>query len=427
MGPAGPKHAPSGLRAEVITVGTELVQGLVVDTHSAWISTRLAGLGIPTDYHTSVGDDVERLERLIRRASSRSGVVIVVGGLGPTADDITREAVARAVDRTLVLHQPSLDTISKLFADWGREMSDNNRSQAWLPEGAEVMPNSCGTAPGFILEAAGSLVFAFPGPPHELHAMMDDAALPRLRSLKPLPEVLCLRRLHCFGVGESQVDEKIRHLMSPERNPNVGLLVSNYVITVKLTARAASTEEAAALNAGTEREIRGLLGDIVFGTDDETMAGVVARELMSRGRTIAVAESCTGGMIAEWLTDVSGISRSFLAGVVSYSDDAKREMLGVPGELLERHGAVSEPVAAAMAEGVRRRTGADVSVAVTGIAGPTGGTPDKPVGLVYIALADDSGVDVRECGFHGTRDRIRCRTALTALDRVRRWACSLPE
>ena len=427
MGPPGPKHAGRGLRAEVITVGSELVQGLVTDAHSAWISSRLADIGIPTDYHTSVGDDVERVAALVRQAVSRSDVVMVAGGLGPTADDITREAVAHAAGKPLVLHQPSLDVIAAMFARWGRGMSENNRSQAFIPEGADVMPNRRGTAPGFIVQMDEALVFVFPGPPHELHAMVEDLALPHLRSLQTVPEVLRLRRIHCFGVGESQVDEKIRHLMSPDRNPSVGLLVSGYVITVKIAARAASTEAADVMIAETEGQVRSLLGDIVFGTDEETMGGVVARELIARGLTIALAESCTGGMIAEWLTRVSGISRSFLAGVVSYSNDAKREMLGVPTELLETQGAVSEPVARAMAEGVRTRTGADVSVAVTGIAGPTGGTPEKPVGLVYIARADADGVDVRECRFHGSRQRIRCRTGLAALDMVRRWMHALPE
>jgi nicotinamide-nucleotide amidase len=214
--------------------------------------------------------------------------------------------------------------------------------------------------------------------------------------------------------------------MDPARNPNVGLLVNNYVITVKITAYGGSEAEADALLAQTEREVRGLLGDAVFGVDDETMADAVARELARRRLTIALAESCTGGLVARLLTDVSGISRSFLAGVVSYSNEAKRDILGVPAGLLEGHGAVSAPVARAMAEGMRRLTGADVAVGVTGIAGPEGGTPEKPVGLVYIALAGPDGTQVRECRLHGTRERIRVRSALTALDVVRIWANSVP-
>lgn len=426
MGCPEPSEARSGLRAEVITVGTELVQGLITDTNSAWISTRLASIGVPVDYHTSVADDLEHLEQAVKLAASRSGVVIVAGGLGPTADDITREAIARAAGRPLVLHQPSLDYISGLFASWGHEMAENNRSQAFLPEGAEVIPNGSGTAPGFALEIDRARVLVFPGPPHELHTMMDEFGLPYLKKLRTSPQVLRVRLIHCFGPGESQIDQEIRHLMPANRNPNVGLLVSNYVITVKIAGHAPTEVEVDALIAETEREVRDLLGEVIFGTDDETMPVAVARELMKRNLTIALAESCTGGLIAGMLTEVSGISRSFLAGVVSYSDEAKRGILGVPAELLEKHGAVSEAVVRAMAQGVRELTGADLALSVTGIAGPTGGTPEKPLGLVYIALVDAGEAEVRRCNFHGSRERIRVRTALTALDMVRRRAMSLP-
>jgi len=425
-GRPGPKETRPGLRAEVITVGTELTQGLIVDTNSAWISSRIAGIGIPTDFHTSVADDETRLRYVVMQAASRSHVVFVAGGLGPTADDITRQAVARAAGKELVLHQPSLEVIQGLFARWGRQMSENNRSQAYLPEGAEVIPNNQGTAPGFVVKIGRALVFVFPGVPHELYAMVDEFAIPYLRRLQPAPAVLRMRRLRSFGLGESQVDEKIRHLMAPDRNPNVGLLVDNFVVTVKITASAESEGEADSLIAETEREVRGLLGEIVFGVDDDTLVGATARELLARGLTIGLAESCTGGLVGALLTDISGISKSFLAGVVSYSDAAKRDILGVPEKLLKEHGAVSEPVARAMAEGTLQRTGANVALAVTGIAGPTGGTPQKPVGLVYIVRADARGAEARECRFHGSRDRIRIRAALTALDMVRRWAMSLP-
>jgi len=426
MGRAGTSRTRPGLRAEVITVGTELTQGLVVDTNSAWISTRLAAIGIPADFHTSVADDAERMERLVKEAASRSDVVFIAGGLGPTADDITREVVAKAAGKALVLHGPSLDVIEGMFARWGRAMTANNRSQACLPEGAEVIPNARGTAPGFVVRIGRARVFVFPGVPHELVAMVDEFAIPYLRTLQPAASVLRMRRLRCFGWGESQVDEKIRHLMAADRNPNVGLLVDNFVVTVKITAHAATEADADSLIAETEREVRDLLGDIIFGVDDDTLAAAVARELLPRGLTVALAESCTGGMIGSLLTDVSGISKSFLAAVVSYSDASKRDMLDVPEGLLREHGAVSEPVARAMADGIRRRTGADVALAVTGVAGPTGGTPEKPVGLVYIARADRERSEAREFRFTGSRDRIRVRSAFTALDMLRRWAMAEP-
>jgi nicotinamide-nucleotide amidase len=407
-------------RAEIITVGSELVQGLIPDTNSAWLSRRLAEIGIPCDFHTSVGDDAGRLEAAVRLATSRAEVVLIAGGLGPTADDITREAVAQAAGVPLVLHRPSLDVIASRFAKWGRGMSANNRRQARLPGGAEVMPNANGTAPGFIVTIGRATAYVFPGVPRELYAMFDEQALPRLRRLGG-GGLIRVRRIHCFGPGESAVDEKIRDLMSAEGNPNVGLLVSNYIITVKITARGGDAREVDALIDATEREVRARLGDIVFGADGETMAEATARGLLSRGLTVATAESCTGGFIAKELTDVAGISASFLAGVVAYANDAKCDLVGVPAALIGAHGAVSEEVARALAEGVRERAAADVAVSTTGIAGPTGGTDEKPVGLVFIALSDADGTDVRRCTFHGSRDRIRTRATLTALDMIRRW------
>jgi nicotinamide-nucleotide amidase len=403
-------------------VGTELVQGLIADTNSAWVSQRLAAMGIPTDYHTSVGDDVDALVDVVRQAAARSDVVIVSGGLGPTADDITREALARAAGVPLVLHPESLEVIASRFATWGREMAENNKAQAWLPEGAEVMPNAHGTAPGFVVRIDRASVFVLPGVPRELYAMFDEKVSPRLLEAGASSGVIRMRRILCFGPGESSVDLKIRDLMAPGREPNVGILVRDYIITVKITARAETVTEADALIAETEREVRARLGDIVFGADDDTLAEVTARELISRGLTVATAESCTGGLIAKELTDVPGISASFIGGVVCYANEAKHELVGVSEETLGEHGAVSEEVAAALAGGVRKRTGADVAVSTTGIAGPAGGTEEKPVGLVYIALASGEGVDVKRCMFHGSRDRIRTRATLTALDMLRQWA-----
>ncbi len=408
--------------AEIITVGSELVRGLIVDTNSAWMSRRLATIGVPVDFHTSVADDPVRMEAAFKLAASRSDVVLVAGGLGPTADDLTREILARAAGKKLVLHPPSLDHIAELFRRFGRPMTENNKSQAYLPEGAEVIANPNGTAPGFCLKLGRAEVHVFPGVPYELYAMFDAFTLPRLRSMQATPGVIKMRRLQCFGVGESQVDQAVRHLMAHDRNPNVGLLVHNFVITVEIVARAADEIAADALLLKDEADVRALLGDIVFGVDDDTLASTAARELMSHNLTVALAESCTGGLIADLLTDVPGVSKAFLAGVVSYSNESKSDLLGVPAELIARHGAVSDPVARAMAEGARKRTRASVALAVTGIAGPTGGTPEKPVGLVYIARADAKDTEAREFHFTGSRERVRMRAAMTALDTLRRWA-----
>ncbi len=415
------------LRAEIITVGSELVRGLIVDTNSAWMSKRLATIGIPVDYHTSVADDPERMMCAIGLAASRSDVVMVAGGLGPTADDLTREIMAKAGGKRLVLHPPSLDVIAEMFKRFGRPMTENNRSQATLPEGAEVIPNHNGTAPGICMRLGRAEFHVFPGVPHELYAMFDEFTIPRLRGMRTEPGVIKTRRLKCFGVGESMVDAEVRHLMAHDRNPNIGLLVHDFVITVEITARAADEKAADDLIGKDEAEIRRLLaplGDIVFGVDDETLASATVRDLIARKKKVALAESCTGGLIASLLTDVPGVSETFLAGVVSYSNESKQKLLGVPQEFILEHGAVSKIVACRMAYGVRKATGADVAIGITGIAGPSGGTPEKPVGLVYIALDAGGDVECRECRFLGLRDRVRMRAAVTAFDMIRRWTLS---
>lgn len=412
--------APSGsLTAELVAVGSELTSGHVLNTNVCWLSQRLADCGIRTVFHTTVGDEAERMAEALRTATRRADLVIVTGGLGPTRDDFTREVIARAAGKPLVRHQPSVEDIAGKFRRFGARLTENNLQQAYIPEGAEVIPNRRGTAPGFALRVGGAVVVALPGVPREMKLMFSDWVEPYLRRQGLCRGVHLTRQLHCFGAGESAIDSRIRHLMAPDHNPVVALLAQEGTITVKMTATADTPAEARRLLDETEQEVRGLLGRLVFGRDGEGLEDAVAKLLLAEGKTLAVAESCTGGLVSSLLTRVPGISAAFLMGVVAYANEAKTALLGVPGGLIEAHGAVSPEVARAMAEGVRRRAGADLACAVTGIAGPTGGTETKPVGLVWFAVSDEAGTEVFERRFRGARTEVQLRAAKTVLNALR--------
>jgi nicotinamide-nucleotide amidase len=407
------------VKAEVLTIGDELLRGEIVDSNKSFLSDRLLGLDVETHYHASVRDDPENMIDAFRRAAERADVVLVSGGLGPTRDDLTSEVLARCFGRELRLDEAALETIRSFFRSVGREMSENNAKQAHFPEGAEVLPNPIGTAPGFLLEQHGTLFFCLPGVPREMSRMMDEQVLPRLASRVGGGGVVRARLLRTFGTGESMLDDQLKDVAA-SGDVTLGFRTSfpdNYLRPV---ARAATAEEAEAKLDRVCEEIRGRLGAIVYGEGDETLPVVVGRLLRESGRTLAVAESCTGGLVAEQVTDVPGSSDYFLGGVVAYANAAKTLLLGVPEVLLVEHGAVSEPVARAMAEGVRERFGADYGLATTGISGPGGGTPEKPLGLVHIALARPEGVHAEHFVFPLDRTRHRLLTAQAALDWVRR-------
>jgi nicotinamide-nucleotide amidase len=408
------------VRAEILTIGDELLRGEIIDSNKSLLSGRLLGLDVETHWHSSVRDDPAEMTDAFRRAVGRADVVLVSGGLGPTRDDLTSEVLARSFGRKLVLDEAALDTIRAFFHGVGREMTENNAKQAFFPEGAEVLPNPIGTAPGFVIEEQGTLLFCMPGVPRELERMLDEQVLPRLAArLGSGGTVVRARLLRTFGMGESTLDAELADLAT---GPDVSLgfrtaFPDNYLRPV---VRAASAEEAEARLAELCRAIRERLGPLVYGEGEQTLALVVGHLLRGHGQTLAVAESCTGGLVAQLVTEVPGASDYFLGGVVAYSNEAKCLQLGVPGALLEEHGAVSEPVARAMAEGVRTRFGADLGVATTGISGPTGGSPGKPVGLVHVALARDAGTHADHFVFPLDRTRHRLLTAQVALDWVRR-------
>jgi len=403
---------------EVISIGSELILGRTLDTNAHWLSARLAEMGLPVTWRTTVGDDLTEVTAAFREAGARSDIVIATGGLGPTRDDVTRHALAAAAGVDLHLDAAVRDEIAALFDRWGRSMARRNEVQAMIPAGGEVIPNPHGTAPGIRLRVGRAEVSVMPGVPREMKAMFDDRLAPRLAPLGAGSAVV-ERLIRCFGAGESTIGERIHDLMDHDRHPRVGTTVSDGLITLRIVSRVKSRQEADDLFAATEAEIRRRLGDLVFGIDDDTLEAVVAAALKERSLTLAVAESCTGGLITDRLTDVPGISANLLEGVVAYSNAAKADILGVPPPLFETVGAVSEEVAAAMAEGVRRRAGADLGLSTTGIAGPTGGSDEKPVGLVYIGLADAAGATVNRHVLHGDRRRVKLRAALTALNTLR--------
>jgi nicotinamide-nucleotide amidase len=409
------------VKAEILTIGDELLRGEIVDTNKSFLSDRLLRFDVETRFHSSVCDDPADMTDAFRRAASRAGVVLVSGGLGPTRDDITLEVLARSFGRGLRRHEPSLAAIRQFFERLGREMSPSNEKQALMPEGAEVLPNPVGTAPGCMLEVDGTVFFCLPGVPRELARMMDEEVLPRLAArLAPAGRgVMRAALLRTFGMGESSLEDELKDL-AREDGVSLGFRTAfpdNYLRPV---ARAATEAEASARLERLCEAIRTRLGPLIYGRDDETLELALGRLLAERGKTLAVAESCSGGLLAQRISAVPGASRYFRGGVVAYANDAKRDLLGVAEALLAEHGAVSAPVARAMAEGARARLGADLAVSTTGISGPDGGTPEKPVGLVFVGFADARGSEAYEFLFPFDRERHRLLTSQVALDWVRR-------
>jgi nicotinamide-nucleotide amidase len=406
--------------AVIISVGTELVIGQCVDTNSAWLSEQLNRLGVNVIRHVTVGDELMRIRTVIEASLAEASLVLITGGMGPTADDLTREALAEALGEPLEERRDALEQIQAFFARWQRSMPESNRRQAMIPRGCSVISNERGTAPGIAYERGERLLFALPGVPAEMKAMFDQTVRPVVRGRTGTATTHEIN-LRCYGISEAALGDAIADLMARGRNPMVGTTASGAVLTVRIVAHGAHDAAAHVLADADANEVRSRLGHAVFGEGSDVLESAVGRLLALRDETVAVAESCTGGLLGARLTDVPGSSAYFLRGNVTYSNRAKVDLLGVPETLLDDYGAVSEAVARAMAEGCRQRAGADYAVSVTGIAGPTGGTPDKPVGLVFIGLATQGGVEVRRFlfGEHLTRSEIRDRSCKTALNLLR--------
>ena len=407
------------LNAEIIAIGSEMLTPFRIDTNSLWLTERLNAIGVEVRLKTIVGDDEARLEEAISDALRRSEIVIATGGLGPTEDDITRKVFARVLRRRLVLHHPTLEKIRARFAHRGIPMPAINERQALIMEGATLLENNHGTAPGMLVREGDRTAVLLPGPPREMKPMYNALVEPVLR--EQVGEMFILRlKLSIFGLSESRVDELAAPVYTRYTNPTTTILVKNGQIELHLTAQAKSESVAQGLLDELGGKLEEALGDVVYSRRDETLEQVVGEALQRRGYTVATAESCTGGLLAGRLTEVPGSSHYFNEGVITYSNEAKIARLGVPRELIEAHGAVSEEVALAMARGVRERAGATFGIGITGIAGPGGGTAAKPVGLVYIGLADDEGANAVRMVFPGDRHFIRVLAVNTALDTLRR-------
>jgi nicotinamide-nucleotide amidase len=408
------------MRAEIIATGSELLSGGVVDTNSVFLAEELLDIGIETVFKTIVGDDEKDMEDAVRTARERVDVILVTGGIGPTEDDITRKAVARVLKKRLVLSDDALKAVKTVFKTKGKEYPAANDRQALIPAGARLLRNPVGVAPGFTLVEDGKFVAVLPGVPAEMQAMFRESLRPALEEHFGGKAVIRRKVLHTCGLSESKVNELIQDILKQKR-PAVGLSARETGVDIRIVAHEGSGARSRSTMERTEAEVRKMLGDAIYGVDGQEMEEVVGALLTQRKRTLAVAESCTGGLIGGRITNIAGSSAYFERGVVVYSNAAKTELLGVPADLIERHGAVSREVAKAMAQGMRERAKTDLGLSVTGIAGPSGGTPEKPVGLVYIALATVDGVTVSENRFLGTRTQVRQRSAQMALDMVRRY------
>jgi len=411
------------MKATILTVGNELTTGQTVDTNSSFLACELNRLGIDVIEHCTVGDNAGQIARAIVRLAKDVNILMVTGGLGPTKDDLTRQAMAQATESELVVNPGSLEEIKNLFSRRGWQMAESNLCQAMLPAGATPIANPIGTAPGIAANIGDCRVFVMPGVPAEMKHMLADnilAALPHGNG------AILHRAVHTFGLGESTIGERIADLMSTGTNPSVGTTASSGQVSVRITARAADRKQADQLADSVVTEICARLGNVVVGTDQETMSSVVGELLATRGSTVATAESCSGGHIGKLISDVSGSSRYFLGGVVAYCNRLKRELLGVDEALLAEAGAVSAEVAGAMAEGLKDRLGCTYALSVTGIAGPTGATADKPVGLVYAGLAGPGPTQVASRQLSGDRQTVRLRASLYAMNMLRLNLLSAP-
>jgi nicotinamide-nucleotide amidase len=401
------------MTAEIVSVGTELLLGQIVDTDAAHLAQVLPEYGLACHRRQTVGDNLERLAETLRKALERADIVFTIGGLGPTEDDLTREGIATALGEPLEVDPKILEKLRKLFAYRNIAWTESQSRQALRPPCAEPIENPNGTAPGLLCRKDGKVVIALPGPKQEFVPMVEGPLRQFLSSLQT-GRAIVSRILRTCGLGEAALEERIRHLIR-SANPTVAPYAHPGEVSIRITASAETGQAAEALIAPVEADLRKALGDVVYGTDQDTLESVIVRALCSREQKLAVAESCTGGGLGERITSVPGCSGTFVGGIISYANEVKAGLLGVSDETLRQFGAVSEPCAREMAEGAARLLGADWALSVTGIAGPDGGTEQKPVGLVYVGCSGPGGTTVEEHRFRGGREQIRTRSAQMAL------------
>ena len=415
----GTGYIASMNKACIISIGNELLSGQTVDTNASWLAARLLEKGVLTAGIWLVPDEKQRIVRAIEDASQQGELIVVTGGLGPTDDDLTRDAVAAYLGVELKFHAQILETIEAFFQKRGKKMAPKNRSQAYLPAGAERLDNPIGTAPGFRARKKDIDIVVMPGVPAEMKQMFTAHVLPPLEQSLPSARVVC-RKLRCFGAGESEIAQKLGNLMERGRNPLINCTCGSGDIVLHINAVSGDEATACSMISEDTAAIKKCLGELVYGQDDQSLAEVVGNLLKKNHKTIAAAESCTGGLLSQMLTEMPGSSQYMLAGWVTYSNEAKIRLLGVPEKLIADSGAVSGPVAQSMAIQAARKSGADIAVAITGIAGPGGRTDEKPVGLVYISVFMDGDCIVQEHRFPAiNRHWVRLRSALTALNCIR--------
>lgn len=406
-------------KASIVSIGNELLNGQTVDTNANWLSRELLTLGIPTEGIWVVGDTIERIVSCFQQASELADIVLITGGLGPTDDDLTRQALAEFLGVRLEFKPEIFAELEAFFQSRGTVMAPINRVQAYIPAGAEVIPNPRGTAPGIYAKKGQKEFFSVPGVPFEMKGMYEFFIHPRLKQSHHGPVTLT-RKMRCIGAGESTIAQMLGDNMKRGRNPLVNCTVSGGDITLHIVAQAEDFGTAEQMILEKKKQIKSILGSLVYSIDDKSLPEVVAEGLLKTRKTLVTAESCTGGLVSKMLTDIPGSSRYYLGGWITYSNEAKIRDLGVDKGLIEQYGVVSEPVAGALAAGAIRKSGADASIAITGIAGPDGGTDQKPVGLVYVAVQVGSDLQVRQFQFPPlSRDTIRQRAAMSAINILR--------
>jgi len=405
-------------KASIVSIGNEVLSGQTVDTNASYLSRKLFSISIPVVSFYTAGDDTDLIVRALNLAGSDADVVLATGGLGPTDDDLTRQAFAKFLGGELQLQNELLQKIRDFFAARNLQMPAKCKVQAYIPAGAKALANSIGTAPGLMAKVQGKLFVALPGVSSEMKQMFEESVAELLRGLAG-EQIVLVRKLKCFGTGESNMAELLGPVMQRGRNPLVNCTAEHGVITLHVIATAKDKDKARQMVEKDEKLLRSKLGDLIYDTGEQTLAEVVGEKLAQQKKTIAVAESCTGGTLAKLLTDIPGASRYFRQGWVTYSNDTKTSELGVPFDLIEKYGAVSEQVASAMARGARNRAGTDFAIGITGIAGPSGGSEQKPVGSVYISVDSDSGYETKRFVMSGDRSSVRLRAAQTALNMLR--------
>lgn len=406
------------MTVEIIAVGTEILLGNIVNTNAAYLAEKCAGLGLSCYHQDVVGDNEERLSETIRLALTRADIILLSGGLGPTQDDLTKEAAAKVMGKELYLHEPSQEAIRQFFAERNLEITENNWKQAMVPEGCIVVENPGGTAPGIIMAENGKHVVLMPGPPGELIPMFERSIMPYLAGLTS--GVIYSQTVKICGVGESKAESMVEDLIDAQDNPTIATYAKTGEVHLRVTATAEDEKEAKKLVKPMVKELKGRFGNHVYTTDSEvTLEKAVVDLLMANKLTACTVESCTGGMLSARLINVPGVSEVFKSGYVTYSNKSKRRLLGIKKNILLKHGAVSEQIAREMAKTAAALARTDVSVSTTGIAGPDGGTPEKPVGLVYIGCNVCGRITVKECHFHGSREKIRESTVSAALSLMR--------